>query len=680
MKILHALQKLWEHIITLAYILQPALFSIIVLILGFVILVVIPQGSDAVLELSAPSPFFLKQICFGLAALFWAVQIWYWAKILYILREHKFRKRKWYLCAMKMVPRSLAIMAFLVVDYALFNMAPFAKKYANNYTLYWMGAIFVLLTVLVYLFLHHRVRIFHLHKLTEILKIVWRKRRDHRREYSLFCDLPPTTRKILLILTAAAAIPFILFITGPQIFTFGGGAPVILVGFSLWVPTGSWILYLSHRLKLPIFSIFIILAFIFSLWNDNHHVRVVNQQPVQVELDKRLDAFLAKYPVATEENRSDKDKPLYIAASEGGGIRSAYWTAAVLGRLQDNIPQFHEQLFAISSVSGGSLGAAVFTALVKEKKVGMTFCFFNKGQKILKRDFLSPTIAMMLTGDLVQQFIPFPINCFSRGGVLEKSWEIAWKRAIDSNRFGDAMTNLWQNDENCSIPSLFLNGTLVENGQRIIASNIKIDSKIKTRQHPKKTEPVFIDAVDIFKYTKNKKDMFLSTAVMNSARFPYISPPGTLASGIHVVDGGYYDNSGAETAAEIFFALQKKLEESPRKVRIEVIMISNEPVPKDNGKNIEKTKPLRFAAGLLAPLEGAFNALMLSHPNYSKNTLKEVIEANGGKYHHLVPQQEDLPFPLGWSLSQEVKQQLACQAKTEVDKIWPPPEGKGKKQ
>ena len=62
--------------------------------------------------------------------------------------------------------------------------------------------------------------------------------------------------------------------------------------------------------------------------------------------------------------------PLYIVATEGGGIRAAYWTAAVLGEIQDKNPNFAAHLFAISGVSGGSLGAAVFEALLAEPNLG----------------------------------------------------------------------------------------------------------------------------------------------------------------------------------------------------------------------------------------------------------------------------------------------------------------------
>ena len=63
-----------------------------------------------------------------------------------------------------------------------------------------------------------------------------------------------------------------------------------------------------------------------------------------------------------------------IVAGEGGGSRAAFLLASVLGGLEDDsldkhknptAQPFHQQLFAISSVSGSSVGAAFFVSALK---------------------------------------------------------------------------------------------------------------------------------------------------------------------------------------------------------------------------------------------------------------------------------------------------------------------------
>jgi hypothetical protein len=63
MKILKFLQGFWKVIKKIAYALQPAMFSLLVLIMGIIFLDFLPQGQDAVLALSDYS-FFPGQLLF----------------------------------------------------------------------------------------------------------------------------------------------------------------------------------------------------------------------------------------------------------------------------------------------------------------------------------------------------------------------------------------------------------------------------------------------------------------------------------------------------------------------------------------------------------------------------------------------------------------------------------------
>ena len=56
--------------------------------------------------------------------------------------------------------------------------------------------------------------------------------------------------------------------------------------------------------------------------------------------------------------------PVFIVAAQGGGQYAAYHTALSLARLYDRCPRLKDHVFAISSVSGGSFGAAMFAELL----------------------------------------------------------------------------------------------------------------------------------------------------------------------------------------------------------------------------------------------------------------------------------------------------------------------------
>jgi hypothetical protein len=266
--------------------------------------------------------------------------------------------------------------------------------------------------------------------------------------------------------------------------------------------------------------------------------------------------------------------PLYIVATEGGGIRAAYWTAIVLGEIQDTNPNFAPHLFAISGVSGGSLGAVVFDALLAEPNRG-AFKFKDKAHAILGQDFLSPTLAAMLYPDLLQRFLPFPVPLFDRGRALEKSWETAWYDVMGNDRFGKSFVDLWPTGPHEWMPALVLNGTSVEKGNRIITSNLRVTNN-------------FLDAEDAAQKlaghhlpaTEAACHIPLSTAVHMSYRvFPF-SPAGRFPDGSRIVDGGYFDNSAATTALEIVTRIKDRCAlpgHEIKNVDVKVIMISNDP-------------------------------------------------------------------------------------------------------
>ena len=320
-----------------------------------------------------------------------------------------------------------------------------------------------------------------------------------------------------------------------------GMGTILLLAAASWVTLGSVLVYFGGRWQFPVITILVLLTVLFSLWNDNHSIRTVAPQTA-----KRLDvlgAFQIWYDLAQKNYPTVPQQPLYIVATEGGGIRAAYWTGIVLGAIQDANPDFAPHLFAISGVSGGSLGATVFDALLAESNTG-AFKFEDKAHEILSQDFLSPALAAMLYPDLVQRIIPFPIACFDRGRALEMGWEKAWRDTMGNDRFARSFVDLWNPGPREWMPALFLNGTSVEKGNRVITSNLRLTN-------------IFLDADDAASVLANHKlgateaacHIPLSTAAHMSARFTFVSPAGRFPDGSHVVDGGYFENSASTTAS-----------------------------------------------------------------------------------------------------------------------------------
>jgi len=329
-------------------------------------------------------------------------------------------------------------------------------------------------------------------------------------------------------------------------------------------------------------------------------------------------------------------------------------------------------VFAISGVSGGSVGAAVFSALLTDESARGEVV--QRSEEILGQDFLSPAIAAMLYPDFAQRFCPKPIQYLDRGHWLEESWEQAWRQTAqkhghDDNRFAEGFRSLWK-EGNPHVPILLLNATSVEKGNRVIGSNIRIRAD------------EFLAADDLMDKIAPATDVPLSTAAHLSARFTYVSPAARFVSdNSHAVDGGYFENSGATTGVDILRKISLlQNDPDPNKRAIvanvvpKVIMISNSPIgtafwkqkcPDKNEAEQEKEnrtierelshrKPTSLLEDALAPVYALLNtrdargvyaqrAIGYANNGFSPDPKKQVY------FFSLA--QTTVPLPLGWMLS-----------------------------
>ncbi|MGC8644145.1 MAG: hypothetical protein ACP5XB_30160, partial [Isosphaeraceae bacterium] len=207
----------------------------------------------------------------------------------------------------------------------------------------------------------------------------------------------------------------------------------------------------------------------------------------RLALSEHIDHWLEarRGPIQTAADRY----PVFIVSAEGGGIRAACWTAGVLCALQDSEPQFADHVLGISSVSGGSLGAATFAALVREAHLGHLDLARSNANgegplqayaaEVLSRDFLSPVLATMLIPDVAGCLLHLE-HFGDRASALEKAFEIAWRRAVGTNAFAEPLEALWMSSAQDHVPALFLNSTEPDTGQRIVNSHVVIDPELSS--------------------------------------------------------------------------------------------------------------------------------------------------------------------------------------------------------
>jgi hypothetical protein len=335
----------------------------------------------------------------------------------------------------------------------------------------------------------------------------------------------------------------------------------------------------SYR-KAPLLAFVCFGAFLFSLfgWNDNHVIH-------ETALKTARPVFNVSGPQLEFESwyRSRKDLqhftekkmryPVFIIAARGGGIYAAAQEALFLSRMQDQCPNFAQHVFAISGVSGGALGAALFNGLTRKYvtnngwepcKLGVsqTGQLEQHSQRFLQTDFLSPIIAATLFPDFLQRFLPFAISGTDRGAALSSGLERAWRNTEPDgdNPFEGMFLDHW--DSTSAAPALLLNTTEVDNGRRIVIAPFAFTP---LRDPAYSAQAWFYQTAEMSDSLKNSlpepkvtKDIRLSEAAGTSARFPWILPAVTIKREdkiLRLVDGGYFDNSGIETALDVIEVL-----------------------------------------------------------------------------------------------------------------------------
>jgi hypothetical protein len=276
--------------------------------------------------------------------------------------------------------------------------------------------------------------------------------------------------------------------------------------------------------------------------------------------------------------------PVIIVAAEGGASRAAVWLLSAM-RMLDNKTRgdFGKHVFAISGVSGGSLGAETYARLLRARgREDGVLDWENKDVRgalasFATTDLLSATIATYFLNDMFGNMVGplwhwagVPDRNAALEGTFERMWDENAGFAVDGEP--GFLTVRYSPLAGSRIPlkmmpHFFLNGTDVGTGKRVITSTIRWTPE----------DPLFPDSADFIRLVSH--DVSMATAVTNSARFPFISPAGRfMAEGptpaaYQIIDGGYFENYGARTAWELARAIEDLNDQDPTLGVVPVVVV-----------------------------------------------------------------------------------------------------------
>lgn len=394
----------------------------------------------------------------------------------------------------------------------------------------------------------------------------------------------------------------------------------------------------------------------------------------------------------------------YVVATEGGGIRAAYWTAAVLEALEKKIKGFPDNLFAISSVSGGSVGSGMWLAGLRarhcwEEKTPQEQARMaekkplpNFATRALAADFLSPTLGLMFYPDALSSLSPWPIDVAGRSRGLEEGL-LRSASPLDDNPLGKRLNEF---HAGCSrLPYALFNATVAESGQRAILSvldtNEFADVYVPVSSAPSKAasepmpeaSPVVVSAsfaspaASVPAFNPSWHHQPVAALMHHSARFPVVSPPGPVfnlnANGeelgplVRFLDGGYFDNSGIVTALEVVARMQATEKDPGKKIVLIVIANSDYKECLRNGTSLMCAKPteaepreVRFGGPFLYEVVPLLSGLYFARDSHVRNALTRAVAAMPDRVRVI---SGGVDAPLGWALSRTMIDRLDTAAK-----------------
>jgi hypothetical protein len=310
------------------------------------------------------------------------------------------------------------------------------------------------------------------------------------------------------------------------------------------------------------------------------------------------------------ERRIADHKPIIIVTTAGGGIQANAWTVRVLTGLQAAVQplgNFADSVAMVSSVSGGATGALFF---LNQYKKGPDFAhpgFNPTGCKDSGRVGCDELAALVSTAEipslddvawaLAYRDVPrvvFPYfpgvvgSLFStlgerfltlsqqeglfldRGRMMERSWAERGISGRLSSWQDEGLTEGWR-------PASIFNATIAETGEPFLFSTTDLDPPL-FNESGRDPETVWRRPQPItFARFYPHSDIDLVTAARVASGFPYVLPaPRALHESdpenhdeqdprfrYHVIDGGYYDNYGVDSAVQWLDQALKKVKEPP---------------------------------------------------------------------------------------------------------------------
>ncbi|MBY5376654.1 hypothetical protein [Rhizobium leguminosarum] len=264
-----------------------------------------------------------------------------------------------------------------------------------------------------------------------------------------------------------------------------------------------------------------------------------------------FEAWLKSRPDLGAYKKAGRPYPVIIASAEGGGIYAAAHAYLALSAMQAICPSFPVHLFATVGVSGGSIGTLLYSATTASRsETGDLVNCQSPGSidqaidtRPLATDLISPPLANLLFAQVADFLVPFVHVFPDSGEILAKA--IAGM-APGNSHMSEPLRASW--NPSASRPVTLFVTTDVSEGNRVVISPLDGAGAIGAASFPSGS-------------ITSPRDIASNEAAFISARFPWLTATARLQVSDNsfriLADGGYYENSGADTAMDLIAQIRE---------------------------------------------------------------------------------------------------------------------------
>lgn len=352
---------------------------------------------------------------------------------------------------------------------------------------------------------------------------------------------------------------------------------------------------------------------------------------------------------------------MVLTCVSGGGTRSATFTTEVLYKL-DSLTgdRYFAHNTLIAGASGGIMGAAWYRELKFREQTGM----LAPAELTLKKaqigtDLLNPVFSSFAARDLLA-----PPRRFSYNGTdYIKDRGYAFEQQFSANTDGwmeKPIEAYLQAEEQALMPTMFINAVTTADGRNMVMATRPVRFLMQPRFDSSLGPVPDADAIcfqSIFANRHPGKLRFL-TALRMSATFPYVLPSVWLPTEpvVDVMDAGFRDNTGIESALKYLFTFRKWISANCSKVVL--VEIRDKPM---GGWNREQEN--RNILDLVTrPALLTQNNLFRFQEYQQLQQLERVKELLGSQFERVVfeyrPKDEKHPASLSFHLTQREKRDI----------------------